>query len=89
MEEFDVSTCMPIIYKTIYELSRIEANVTFCSKMSQNIEGGEEWPFERFINLTQQCPKPCSAIEYKGETIKYEGWNLNPGKLGPGRISGL
>ena len=82
MEEFNSSTCMPIVYKTIYDLSRVQANVTFCSKMSHNIEGGDVWLPERFINLTQECPKPCSAIEYKGETIKYEGWNLNPGKLG-------
>ena len=32
------------------------------------------------LNITQECPKPCSLTEFKGESLKYDGWG-NPGKL--------
>ena len=67
---------MPLILKTIRDLSQTKSNYPICNKTS-NLDPVIE--YNKFAMLINKCQKPCNTIEYKGDVKKHEGWRAVKG----------
>ena len=76
MMDLNNSTCLPLIMKTIKDLSQTMKNFSICNKSSNASNLIDLYSFWVILStlINNQCEKPCKSIEYKGELKKYEGW---------------
>ena len=79
MKEFNRSDCIPFEFTSLWSLSKVQGNLTICNNRTTVLDEND-FHWRRFSLLAQNCQKPCEAIEYKGEPIRYDGWS-EPGKL--------
>ena len=75
-----MAKCIPIEMTSIWNLSKIQGNFPVCNTRTTVLDKETEYHWKRFGILSQDCPKSCEMIEFKGEPIRYDGWS-EPGKL--------
>ena len=73
MNEYDSSKCVPLLLKSIVDISKINKNFTICNKTSRKNNLTLDWMY--LSNLINECQKPCRSIEFKGDVKKFEGWD--------------
>ena len=73
---YNSTNCMPLILKTIRDLSQTKSNYPICNKTS-NLDPVIE--YNKFAMLINKCQKPCNTVEYKGDVKKHEGWRAVKG----------
>ena len=75
MKQFNKDKCLPIMLKSIEDFAHIDYNHEICEVMHENITRGH---WQEMLRLSQDCPKPCSTLEFRGEAKMYHGWS-DPG----------